>query len=219
MPRLMFFLPWETTMVPPDAKGRRRLMIIAAATALLGTLLQPLTWTSFVDLNVPLNGALGAAISLAAIRGARAGNKSARRGGTGAARFLGLATARSLRKAHVAILAMTFCYSFLLIPLGLQDHGSANMFSSLRLYGGSNHFIFPTGLLQRAFHNWTPSDGAIGEAFGGGIVRVEATTSSYLSGPGGLRFPGEQLGHSASSRSLLSRAGHSGRQVRIRRQR
>ncbi len=44
------------------------------------------------------------------------------------------------------------------------------------------------------------------------MVRVDATTSSYLRGPGGLRYPGEQLGHSESSSSLLARSGHSGRQ-------
>ena len=54
--------------------------------------------------------------------------------------------------------------------LGLTDLGLAGPFSSLRGHGGSNHLLVPTGLLQAR----ATSRGAVGGAFGGGVVRVSA---------------------------------------------
>ena len=166
----MFFLPGA--MIPRDERARSRALIAAAAAAVGGTLLQPLTWSSFVDVNVALNGALGAAISLAAAgamkRRSAARSSSAAAPIRGPVRYPEHGGVPSLRSAVMALLGvLTFCYSFVWIPLGLQDHGSANMFSSLRIHAGSNHYLSPTGLLQQAFHAWAP-DSAVGEAFGGG---------------------------------------------------
>ena len=119
----------------------------------------------------------------------------------------------------------------------LQDMGSANMFSSLRMYGGSvrrrtrkcestrrgrggadppshaaqNHYMMQTGLLQKVFAH-LPPESMVGEAFGGGIARIESTNASYLNGPYGVRYPGELLGHTPRTREYLVASGHCGRQ-------
>ena len=52
--------------------------------------------------------------------------------------------------------------------------GTANMFSCLRMHGGSSHWFLPTNLLQTAFGNasaYPPDATLMGEVFGGGIVR------------------------------------------------
>ena len=41
-------------------------------------------------------------------------------------------------------------YAFGSVILGTLDISSPNMFSNLRLHGGSNHLLFPTSLL----HKW-----------------------------------------------------------------
>lgn len=113
--------------------------------------------------------------------------------------------------AGIALCVWGVFYGFGMITLGVGDMGTANMFSSLRMHGGSSHYFLPTNLLQEAYTELTP-DTAVGEAFGGGIVRIEATNSSYISGPGGLRYPGEIWGHTSSSLEILVETGHSGRQ-------
>ena len=78
--------------------------------------------------------------------------------------------------------------------------------------GGSNHYIVPTGLLQIAFAD-APADATLaGELFGGGVVRVESSNSSFLSGEVGVQYPGEIRGHAPDVAPLLRMGGHSGRQ-------
>ena len=45
----------------------------------------------------------------------------------------------------------TFAYAFVLPVLGLQHMASCSMYANLKHYGGSNHLLLPTGLLQDAF--------------------------------------------------------------------
>ena len=88
------------------------------------------------------------------------------------------------------------------------------------MHGGTNHWFLPTSLLQEAFHDtdaYPPDTTLMGEVFGGGIVRIESTNASYITGPAGVRYPGELLGHTPGARALLVQTGHSGRQVRARR--
>ena len=49
------------------------------------------------------------------------------------------------------------------------------MFSQLRLHGGSNHYLLPTSLLQRALIDADP-----GNAFSGGVVRIESTDLHWV---------------------------------------
>ena len=50
-----------------------------------------------------------------------------------------------------------------------------SQFSNLKVHGGSNHLIVPTGLLFHAFANSSDS-----HIYGGGVIRVEATNSNWL---------------------------------------
>lgn len=65
---------------------------------------------------------------------------------------------------------MAVFYSFVPLTLGCMDEGMPNMFANLKLHGGSNHWFLPTGLLLSA--NVDP--------YSGGIIRIEATTSTWL---------------------------------------
>ena len=65
-------------------------------------------------------------------------------------------------------------------PECCRDMGSPNMFSALRMHGGSNHYLLPTNLLQRAFVDAPPDESLGGEIFGGGVVRVERSSSLSL---------------------------------------
>lgn len=70
--------------------------------------------------------------------------------------------------------ALALYYSFVPLVLGTADLGMPSMYSNLRLTGGTNHLLFPTGLL----HSWRKDDPA--SIFYGGTVRVETTTSSSI---------------------------------------
>ena len=59
---------------------------------------------------------------------------------------------------------------------GIQEQMSPNMFANLKIHGGSNHVIMPTGILQ----HWYATKPAT-HPFGGGIIRVEETDSPWLS--------------------------------------
>lgn len=106
-------------------------------------------------------------------------------------------------RIHACSVALGFLYAFVALPLGVMDMGSCHMFSNLRVHGGSNHLIAPTGLLQR----WlVKSDGV----YGGGLVRVEASDSTFLREV--LQYPGEVSAmHSERARALMRAAGHTGR--------
>ena len=66
-------------------------------------------------------------------------------------------------------------YAFVLPMLGLQEKAGCLMFSQLRLHGGSNHYLLPTSLAQRAWVDGPPSS-----AFSGGVIRVEATNLHWV---------------------------------------
>ena len=95
-------------------------------------------------------------------------------------------------------------YAFALPMLG-ADMGTPNMFSNLRMHGGSNHLLLPTGLLHRLLHDeagtptWWPSPPSLDlrTAFSGGIVRVERTDLQSLS----AMYPGDVSG-AFSARAL-----------------
>ena len=90
------------------------------------------------------------------------------------------------------------------------------MFSSLRMHGGSNHYFVPTGILLRFFsdvNKYSPETSVFGEVFGGGVVRIDSSNSSHLTGPFGVRYPGELLAHTPESVMMLKNSGHSGRQA------
>ena len=59
-------------------------------------------------------------------------------------------------------------------------------------------WFLPANLLQTAFGNasaYPPDATLMGEVFGGGIVRIESTNCSHLTGPAGADFPGELIEH------------------------
>ena len=79
--------------------------------------------------------------------------------------------------------AFAFFYSFGMITLGLMEEASPNMFSNLKIHGGTNHLILPTGLL---FH-WAfarqaqgDNDSFLVRHWGDGEIRLESTTSEWL---------------------------------------
>ena len=69
-------------------------------------------------------------------------------------------------KLSWVVAAEGFFFVYGLLLLGLADNGPPHPFSNVRTFGGSNHYIAPTGL----FHCFAE------DIFG--IVRVERTNSS-----------------------------------------
>jgi hypothetical protein len=96
----------------------------------------------------------------------------------------------------------------------------ANPFASLRMHGGSNHLIMPTGLLQISAGSESPvlagdgsssssSSSAAQLALAGGVVRVEECTSAAINAV----YPAECTSMlSPRVREMLIDAGHVGRQ-------
>eukprot|EP00439_Symbiodinium_sp_Y106_P045152 s2305_g5.t1 len=84
---------------------------------------------------------------------------------------------RSRRRPWWTYLATGFAwaYSFGTIMLGVMEEATPNMFANLKIHGGSNHLLLPTGLLFKWF-------GEAGDShpYGGGVIRMENTTSSWL---------------------------------------
>ena len=95
---------------------------------------------------------------------------------------------------------LAFMYSYLLIPLGVNDLGAPSMYSNLKFHGGSNHLLMPTAYLQRTRFDDTSS------VFFGGIVRVEDTNSSFIR----QLYPGDQTDElePLSMPALLTKAGY-----------
>ena len=111
------------------------------------------------------------------------------------------ATSKSFRLAGGLLLALAVFYSFGCQVLGLMEMGLANPFASLRMHGGSNHLLMPTGLLQQA--------ASPGAELGGGVVRVESCTSDFIN----ALYPGESTANlSPRLRAMLTESGHIGRQ-------
>ena len=95
-------------------------------------------------------------------------------------------------------------YAFGTIVMGVLDVSSPNMFSNVRMQGGSNHLLLPTALLQK----WHRDHGAT-SAYSGGVVRVESTNSTlFLSTHPSELTPVLR----PAAISYLVDAGHSGRQ-------
>ena len=97
-------------------------------------------------------------------------------------------------------------YGFALPVLGLMHMGSSSMYANLKHWGGSNHLLVPTGLLQ----DWlADADGALGDLFGGGLVRVDAARGLPLE----TLNAWAELEPAPQAAELLRKAGHSGRQL------
>jgi len=122
-------------------------------------------------------------------------------------------------------LMLSFFYAFGVHIIGLIDIGAASPFSSIRLQGGSNHLIAPTGLLQiyaADRHAAPPAARAVGrmvealigaaavaDHFGGGLVRIESTSSLRMH----VFSPGDVTSSlSPRLRAMLAEVGHLGRQ-------
>ena len=100
----------------------------------------------------------------------------------------------------------TALYAVALPVLGLQHMGSSSMYANLKHWGGSNHLLVPTGLLQ----DWlADAGGALGSAFGGGLVRVDRVRGLSLEALNcwASLEPVPRVAH------LLRASGHSGRQL------
>eukprot|EP00746_Dinoflagellata_sp_MGD_P130240 gnl/MRDRNA2_/MRDRNA2_64196_c0_seq1.p1 gnl/MRDRNA2_/MRDRNA2_64196_c0~~gnl/MRDRNA2_/MRDRNA2_64196_c0_seq1.p1 ORF type:complete len:298 (+),score=24.35 gnl/MRDRNA2_/MRDRNA2_64196_c0_seq1:93-896(+) len=98
-----------------------------------------------------------------------------------------------------------FLFVYVLLFLGLADHGTPKPFSNIRMHGGSNHYFLPTGLIQR-FVGESPY--FAGSPFSSEVIRVESTSSSYINGV----YPSEMTTHlTPRTRELLKIVGHSGR--------
>ena len=202
LPRLLLLTPEPTAAAAAVASlaepGVRGLAIVAFAA--LTTAMQPITWAGDFDPNVPICGAMAAIVFTASVTSKSAADAPR-------------PPRVRISTAGWAIRAAAVWYALIAIPLGSQDMGSANMFSSLRMHGGSNHYFLPAGLLQQWFAEYPPDTSVLGNAFGGGIIRIaEGTNTSHLNGPGGFRYPGELLGHTPGAVDLLVISGHSGRQ-------
>lgn len=67
-----------------------------------------------------------------------------------------------------SLLFLSFIYAFVLPILGLQQMGAPTMYSNLRYYQGSNHYLVPTSILGENV------------LFGGELVRVISSTSQSI---------------------------------------
>jgi len=110
--------------------------------------------------------------------------------GDGSARGRG----RLARLARASVVGATVFAVFGLQILGVMD-GVASPFAQVRLHGGSNHLLLPVALLQ--------------PVLGGGIVRIEASSSTFLNS----LYPGDISSEiDPRSREQLRLVGHTGRQ-------
>lgn len=96
-------------------------------------------------------------------------------------------------KPFVGVAALLgFWHGFMNPVIGYQMMASSTMYGNVKHWGGSNHLLVPTGLLQDAFADVQPGSSMLCLAgvcrsaawlvddFGGGFVRVDSTTSSAL---------------------------------------
>lgn len=101
---------------------------------------------------------------------------------------------------HAPVLLWTLFYAFGTLILGCQQMGTAaGPFSNLRIHGGSNHLVLPTGLLQE----WSVGP------YAGGVVRIDGTNSSFL-----RKLYPHEITHNLSprARGMMQKVGHSGRE-------
>merc|ERR1711907_435387 len=94
----------------------------------------------------------------------------------------------SFVKRGVLFLATAYAFGFL--ALGLQHMSNCQMLGSLHAFGGSNHYILPTGLLQAFFERYdlTSVLPSLEDTFGGGLVQVEDSDSTWINSI----YPGDQ---------------------------
>ena len=130
---------------------------------------------------------------------------------------------RAYSSAVIAMmLVVATVYGYVGPILGLQSMGSSNMYSNTLQYGRGNHYLVPTFMLQHLYrerspldvHALTPEssvrdvvDAHLADAFGGGLVRVDRTSSMVLqefaTAEVSLQLP-------KRARSFLEEVGHSG---------
>jgi hypothetical protein len=108
------------------------------------------------------------------------------------------AAAASGRRLRVSLVALAAWYGFAGPLLGTQDLGACNMYSNLRMHGGSNHLLLPTDLLGSLFPGTSV-------AFAMRTVRVEHTSSAWINSI----YPNEITSQmSPKERTVLREAGH-----------
>ena len=131
----------------------------------------------------------------------------AKRGGAPPQGGGAVATPRPRSGVAVSLAAtLTAVYAFGLPILGLQHMGSSSMYANLKHWGGSNHYLVPTGLLQQWYAD---APGELGNWFGGGLVRVDEVKGSSLASLNAWAT----IEPSPTAAELLRAAGHSGRQL------
>lgn len=108
---------------------------------------------------------------------------------------------RKIAGARRSLVAVAAIYAFGLIPLGVHDQGQPHMYANLRLHGGSNHYVVPTGLLPRFFQHTTAD-------IGGGIVRVERCDSTAFNDVHPSEYSADLT---ERARRWLAVGGHTGR--------
>ncbi len=173
----------------------------AAAAALAAAAVPSATFAAFFALATAHLGALA--------RRAGAPNPATHAAATARGDCGRVHTARYARAAT----ALTAGYAFMLPVLGLMHMGSSSMYANLKHWGGSNHLLVPTGLLQE----WAATGAAeagldggwLGELFGGGLVRVEAVRGASLSSLNAWAT----VEPAPLAPELLQSVGHSGRQL------
>ena len=189
LPRMLLLLDPEPVAGALEAAAQPGLA--ALAVALVAALTAAAQRSQ--DVHLPLCGAMVALAFAAAIRQPR-----------GRCR---VSVHPSFRKLAAAMRVWAGVYAFVALPLGLADFGTPNMFSSLRVYGGGNHLLAPTGLLQAFLHDAPPGT-VLGDAFGGGIIRIVNSNATHL-----CEYPGDITSENDSGTlSLLRASGHLGLQ-------
>eukprot|EP00931_Biecheleriopsis_adriatica_P119608 TRINITY_DN94831_c0_g1_i1.p1 TRINITY_DN94831_c0_g1~~TRINITY_DN94831_c0_g1_i1.p1 ORF type:complete len:558 (+),score=34.22 TRINITY_DN94831_c0_g1_i1:34-1707(+) len=122
-----------------------------------------------------------------------------------------LSRASNLCSCPLGLIGWSFV-SVMVLPVfagqvfGLVDLGApASPFASIRVHGGSNHLLLPTGLIQA----WAAGASPLENAFAGGVVRVEHTDSVWLNS----LYPSEHTSElPPEAVAILHRGGHIGRQ-------
>jgi hypothetical protein len=203
-PRFFFLLPDASATAFAELTGQRlTLAAAAAAAAAVCTALN--TRPGVLDINV---GFYAVAVVLFGRAVLLDGAELPLRSSNSAAKEeqimeLPMHCALLLRVAQTALVALAFLYAFVALPLGAMEQGTPNMFAGLRAYSGSNHLLLPTGMLQRAHLEDSLSD------YGGGVVRVDFTNSTYLLAT--LQYPGEMTQrHPPQATEYMRRIGHTG---------
>lgn len=72
------------------------------------------------------------------------------------------------RVARLGMIGLTIFHGFATPILGMQHMGAPTMYSNMRYYGGSNHFLVPTSILSDDI------------TYGGGIVQIIESNSEAL---------------------------------------